>query len=406
MQSNGTERRSTNHTTCQHLGVRNHQKFTFTQARDSRNRKVRGLWIRNHKFYLQMRVAGENSPRRIPLEAQNLTAALEEVADWKRDRREQKLPTRGLKPIFSDYCREYLDFYTQAKETGKRASTINRERSSLEMWMEHFKNLRIDKIAKPQIVKFIEKRLKKGTKPRTVNLDVIALRSVLKRARDAGCITSLATDGLKPLKVIAAKKPLLTPGQLATFFEAIPQACEKNAKQFTDYIKFLAFSGCREKEALRIRWEDVDFERQQVTVGVDGLSKNGKTRVIDFNPSLSELLIEMHQAKAPDTSHLFPSPQRGKTDIPSKSFRESLKLSRAQANMPWLGFHDLRHYFCSMCVMSGIDFKTIAEWLGHQDGGVLIGKVYGHLLPEHKKRMAEKVVFMPTVVNSEMKAAS
>jgi len=51
-----------------------------------------------------------------------------------------------------------------------------------------------------------------------------------------------------------------------------------------------------------------------------------------------------------------------------------------------------------VAVMSRIDFKTIAEWLGHQDGGMLVGKVYGHLLPEHKQRMAERLVFNPTVI--------
>jgi hypothetical protein len=43
--------------------------------------------------------------------------------------------------------------------------------------------------------------------------------------------------------------------------------------------------------------------------------------------------------------------------------------------------------------MSGVDFMTIASWVGHQDGGVLIGKVYGHLANEHKKAMAEKLNF-------------
>ena len=41
-----------------------------------------------------------------------------------------------------------------------------------------------------------------------------------------------------------------------------------------------------------------------------------------------------------------------------------------------------------MCVMSGVDFMTIAAWVGHRDGGVLIGKVYGHLANEHRKAMA------------------
>ena len=42
------------------------------------------------------------------------------------------------------------------------------------------------------------------------------------------------------------------------------------------------------------------------------------------------------------------------------------------------GFHDLRHHFASICVMAGIDFMTVAAWLGHKDGGILVGKVYGH----------------------------
>ena len=35
-----------------------------------------------------------------------------------------------------------------------------------------------------------------------------------------------------------------------------------------------------------------------------------------------------------------------------------------------------------MCVMNGIDYMTIARWVGHRDGGVLIGKVYGRHMAE------------------------
>ena len=42
-------------------------------------------------------------------------------------------------------------------------------------------------------------------------------------------------------------------------------------------------------------------------------------------------------------------------------------------------FQYFRHYFISHCVMAGVDFMTIAKWVGHLDGGVLIGKLYGHL---------------------------
>lgn len=76
-----------------------------------------------------------------------------------------------------------------------------------------------------------------------------------------------------------------------------------------------------------------------------------------------------------------------------KSFRDSLILARQAAGIPQFGFHDSRHFFISMCVMSGIDFMTIARWVGHQDGGILIGKVYGHLSNEHAKRQAGRIDF-------------
>jgi integrase len=63
--------------------------------------------------------------------------------------------------------------------------------------------------------------------------------------------------------------------------------------------------------------------------------------------------------------------------------------------MPGFNFHDLRHHFISMAVMSGLDYMTIAAWVGHKDGGVLIGKVYVHLADTHKKAMADKLSFGP-----------
>jgi hypothetical protein len=43
---------------------------------------------------------------------------------------------------------------------------------------------------------------------------------------------------------------------------------------------------------------------------------------------------------------------------------------------------------------------TIAASMGHNDGGVPIGKVYGHLAEEHRKAMAGRMNFEPVVPNS------
>lgn len=36
---------------------------------------------------------------------------------------------------------------------------------------------------------------------------------------------------------------------------------------------------------------------------------------------------------------------------------------------------------------------TIAKSVGHKDGGVLIGCVYGHLADEHAKQQAQRLSF-------------
>jgi integrase len=262
--------------------------------------------------------------------------------------------------------------------------------------------------------RFVEKRLKEGMSARTANLDVISLRNVLKRAVDEGLIQRLPTEGLRPLKTTVGKRPLFGPAELdklcTAAFERRKNAdgesveVTKNAQEVVDYLKLLAYSGARRNEALALRWSDVDFERGQLTIGASGDTKNRTARVVDFNPKLRVHLRDMQKRKAPDSEWLFPSPQRGKKDLGARTFQESLKLVRNHAEMPEFHFHDCRHHFISMAVMSGVDFMTIAAWVGHRDGGVLIGRVYGHLANEHRRAMADRMNFGPVVAVSAVES--
>ncbi len=390
MQTNETASRGQSSNVSHHL--------RFISAKDARNRKVRGLWKRGERYYAQVRVAGEKSARKIPLVAENLTDAKEEMAKRRTEAREGALPKGGVKPSLADFARDYLDYHAN-HHSGRKPGTVTRERTSLAQWVKTLGHVRIDKITKPMIAAFVKDRIRAGVAPRTANVDVIALRGVLKSALDDGLIAALPTLGIRPLKAIAKKRPMLTPADFDTLLGAA-RTCGKNGAQLADYIFFLAYSGARCNEALRIKWSDVDFPGRLLCIGADGSSKNSRARYVDFNPDLARHLTEMNGRRAPDTEWMFPSPQRGAKDIPAKTWRESFELARKAVGMEWVGFHDLRHFFASRAVMAGIDFKTIAEWLGHQDGGVLLCKVYSHLLDGHKRDMAARLVFTPSIVPS------
>src|SRR5689334_21324826 len=108
----------------------NHHCAQFTPARDSRNRRVRGLYIRNGRFYCQLwidRGDGRKSARRFPLfnsenlPARTLNEAKEALEIKRNDRREDRLPTPGRKPNFLDYSETYLN---KAKVQRKRPGTL------------------------------------------------------------------------------------------------------------------------------------------------------------------------------------------------------------------------------------------------------------------------------------------
>src|SRR5262245_25414250 len=82
----------------------------------------------------------------------------------------------------------------------------------------------------------------------------------------------------------------------------------------------------------------------------------------------------------------------------SNSFLRSIKdpkkaLTEACKRLGYVHFSTraLRRCFITRAVERGVDFKTIASWQGHRDGGVLIAWTYSHLRNEHRDRMAKKL---------------
>jgi len=337
------------------------------------------------------------------------------------------------------------DVYTsQADASGKRKSSIKKEGSYLKRWVAKIGHLRLNKLRPHHLNKFLTDLASKENdySGRSINLYLIAIRALLKAAqRDGHIKPPLPYEGLTWHRVDTKSRQLVTPAEIDRLCEVGRQA-SKNGPRFVDYLRLLQYSGARRSEALRLRWDDVDSNNGHLTIGAEGDAKNRQPRHVDFNPQLKALLTEMETRRQPDSKWLFPSPQRGKKDISTKTFMEALRLARKASGIacegcgkitvttiattvtdtttsvcphcksqrvqrqerllsPKLqkfGFHDLRHHFISYAVMSGVDFMTVANWCGHQDGGILIGKVYGHLAEGHKKAQAARVSFGPMIV--------
>jgi len=87
-------------------------------------------------------------------------------------------------------------------------------------------------------------------------------------------------------------------------------------------------------------------------------------------------------------------PNRSRENDTMKTPEANSTDDRAQSSdRNWPLLHTMRHFSCSNAIEAGCDFKVIAEWLGHKDGGVLVAMTYGHLRSEHSAAMAKRLTF-------------
>jgi len=367
-------------------------KQSFKKVKDARGHAVRGLWRRGTRYYAQLRVTdgtGATRSVRVPLEATTPAEAVAELEAKRVERRKGELVVVTHSPKLADAVTSYK---ASAEFAAKRHGTRVTEGAYLDKWVARLGQHRVNQIKAKHVIAVRDELAATGRNARTLNKYVVGLRNVLKYCKEREQLTMLPqVTRVKEPKL--PRRTLLEDAQFRRLLDACTPEVTKTAPLFAYYLRFLALTGAREQESLRVRWADVDFQRKVVTIGADALSKNAEARDVNFSPELEALMREMYETRQPDCSWVFPSPQRGPKDIHAKTMKESLRLVREHAKLPWVGFHDLRHQFISKCVMAGVDFMTIAAWVGHKDGGVLIGKVYGHLSQDHKADTAKRLRF-------------
>lgn len=146
-----------------------------------------------------------------------------------------------------------------------------------------------------------------------------------------------------------------------------------------DMVKFLAYSGARLDEAKKAACSDIDWARQTLTLH----GKGGRSRTIPMIAELAALLKDM-QSRPHDREGMI---------LPIVGVKKVLPQACKAIGIEPITHHDLRHLFATRCIESGVDIPTVSRWLGHQDGGAVAMRIYGHLRDEHSKAMAAKVKF-------------
>jgi integrase len=145
-------------------------------------------------------------------------------------------------------------------------------------------------------------------------------------------------------------------------------------------LRLLMLTGWREKEALTLRWDAVDFERGIVTL--EDTKAGRSTRALPA-PALKLIASQPRRAGSP---FVFPGRVDGK---PLQEIQRLWYAVRAAAKLEGVRLHDLRHSVASFAAAQGHSLFLIGKLLGHKDQRST--SRYAHLADDARKTMADSV---------------
>jgi integrase len=200
----------------------------------------------------------------------------------------------------------------------------------------------------------------------------------LSASRYNGIVTMLkatvpAARSMRRRRIALKERPLISQLEFARLLDELDKRPRSHGGLI---VRFLSHTGLRIAEARRLTWGDVhgDF-----ILAPSRVTKNGHPRVIPFVNGIREALDALRAVG--DGVHV----------LPQAEVKRSLATACARAGLPRLTHHDFRHLFATRCIESNVDVPTAARWLGHRDGGALLGRTYFHLVDAHSRAMAARV---------------
>lgn len=184
---------------------------------------------------------------------------------------------------------------------------------------------------------------------------------------------------------------------------------EKHEKyKFYVLFRLLAFSGMRKSEALALTWNDIDFDKSQITINKTLIStpkvevstpktKNSNRIVFIDKKTLSilkewelkqkkDLLQKGFNALSPNQL-IFSNEDNGYI-IPTTIINPMNRIIRG-SNLPHITVHGLRHTYATLAAQGGMSVKQLQAQLGHSDVQTTLN-IYTSITDEQRKETASQ----------------
>lgn len=299
--------------------------------------------------------------------------------------------------------RELYDAWVESYKSTVEESTLNKTTKYFEHHiLPALGDYRIEQLNVDICQKFVNKLHEKLVKARTVKayaskvLDFAVKRELLQS--NPFKLVEMPKKRAPKKSVNRVERNFYTKDELNKLLSFMKK--ESNRKAYVA-IHILAFTGMRKGELLALTWEDIDFEKKEMTInkaiarGLENTmyeksTKTGTSRTISLDDETMDLLKEWQIDLKNSLGRRFKKkkqlviPNEENSYLQTTKTRKWLNYVIDKYKLPPLTTHGLRHTHTSMLIEAGANMKQVQQRLGHSDIKTTMD-IYTHLTAHAEK---------------------
>ncbi len=251
-----------------------------------------------------------------------------------------------------------------------------------------FGRTKLAEISRPDLQAFVHQLIAEGLNPSTVQVTLLPLRAIFRRALSLGEVAINPCTGLEQPAVRGRRERYADPREAEALIAAVPQR---------DRVIWATamYAGLRRGELRALRVEDIDLEQGLIRVergwdpyeGEIRLKSSAGRRKVPIIALLRTHLIErLNNGERSGRDRVF-----GAT--PTRPFTGEKLSERADeawksAGLDRITLHECRHTFASLMIAAGVNAKALSTFMGHANISITLDR-YGHLMPGSEAEAAD-----------------
>jgi len=247
--------------------------------------------------------------------------------------------------------------------------------------LPEFGDVRLSEVHGPALQEFADGLLSEGLNPSTIQVTLLPLRAIFRRALSRGELAANPCNGLQLAAVRGRRERYAPPAEAEALIEAVP-ALDRPIWATAMY------AGLRRGELQALRAEDVDLANGVIRVeygwgyreGEIALKSDAGRRKVPISAVLRDFLAErIAESGYSGADRLFGLASPLSPFDPSKLTRRADRAWEA-AGLQRITLHECRHTFASLMIAAGVNAKALQSFMGHANISITLDR-YGHLMP-------------------------